>query len=222
MAAPADITLKNLNGEWVMDKTLSNPTEPILELQGMGWLMRKALSVATVTLSIHEYPDPADPTVLHIDIDQTVTGGIKGTTEKRISDSEPREHQDHIFGHVRGHSKFSRGSKGEDGKVRPYLDFNTKSDEPLVFKFLRGQVLADGSESEGFLVEDIGEEYGEGEGLWYQSFVENLDSGWTAEQIWGFEEIGGKRYYTRRVAVVKGKTYKLARFVYTFIKPRAE
>ncbi|PYI12364.1 hypothetical protein BO78DRAFT_301537 [Aspergillus sclerotiicarbonarius CBS 121057] len=188
----------------------------------MGWLTRKALSVATVTLSIHEYFDPEEPTVWHIDIDQTVTGGIKGTTERRISDSKPREHEDHIFGHIRGLSKFFRGSKGADGKVRPSPGFYTQSDEPLVFKFLKGEVLADGSECEGFLVEDMGEEYGEGEGIWYQSFVENLDSGWTAEQIWGFEMINGKRYYTRRVAVIKGKSYKLARFVYTFIKPRAE
>ncbi|PYH91465.1 hypothetical protein BO71DRAFT_359292 [Aspergillus ellipticus CBS 707.79] len=222
MAAPADITIKNLNGEWTMDKSLSNPTEPILELQGMGWLMRKALGIATVTLSIHEYPDPAEPTILHIDIDQTVTGGIKGTKERRVSDSQKREHQDHIFGHVRGESKVFRGSRRDGGKVRPYLEFNTKCKDQLVFKFLRGEVLADGAECEGFVVEDLGEEYGKGEGLWFQSFVENLDSGWTAEQIWGFEVINGQRYHTRRVAVVKDGSYKLARFVYTFIKPRAE
>ncbi|GKZ38842.1 hypothetical protein AbraIFM66950_011365 [Aspergillus brasiliensis] len=222
MAAPADISLKNLNGEWTMDKALSDPSEPILELQGMGWLMRKALNVATVTLSIKEYPDAAEPTIWHIDIDQTVTGGIKGTTERRISDNKHREHEDHIFGHLKGRSRFFRGSKGEDGKVRPYTDFETKIDEPQVYKFLRGEVLADGSACEGFVVDETGEEFGEGEGLWYISSVENLDNGWTAEQVWGFEIIDGKRYYTRRVAVVKGKTYKLARLVYSFIKPRTE
>ncbi|PWY80694.1 hypothetical protein BO70DRAFT_362650, partial [Aspergillus heteromorphus CBS 117.55] len=189
----------------------------------MGWMMRKALGLATVTLSIHSFPDAAEPSVLHIDIDQTVTGGIKGTTERRLSDGKKREHQDHIFGNVRGCSKLFRGSKGEDadGKVRPYLKFDSETEDPLVFRFLRGEVLADGKECEGFLVEELGEEYGEGEGLWLQSFVENLDVGWTAEQIWGFEIIDGKRYYTRRVAVVKDGSYKLARFVYSYIRPRA-
>lgn len=32
-------------------------------------------------------------------------------------------------------------------------------------------------------MDDEGEEYGEGEGLYLQSWVVNLDSGWTAEQV---------------------------------------
>jgi len=50
---------------------------------------------------------------------------------------------------------------------------------------LRGEILADGSETEGFLVEALGEEYGDGEGLYIQNFVVNKDAGygWTAEQV---------------------------------------
>lgn len=36
--------------------------------------------------------------VTHIDIKQTATGGIKGTTELRTLDWQVREHTDHIFG----------------------------------------------------------------------------------------------------------------------------
>lgn len=32
-------------------------------------------------------------------------------------------------------------------------------------------------------MDDEGEEYGEGEGLYLHSWVVNLDSGWTAEQV---------------------------------------
>ncbi|OJJ40447.1 hypothetical protein ASPWEDRAFT_33843 [Aspergillus wentii DTO 134E9] len=220
MAAPADVTIKNLNGEWVMNKTISTPPDAILTLQGMGWVTRKALSYATVTMKINQYANPENNKVVNIDIDQVVTGGIKGTSEKRITDREKREHSDHIFGTVQGQSRLLRGSKGEDGKVRPDIELNTKIDDEKVRKFLRGEVLPDGSASEGYVVEELGEEHGEGEGLWLQSFVQNTDSGygWTAEQIWGFEVIDGKRYYVRRVAVAKDGKYELGRLVYEFIK----
>ena len=53
-----------------------------------------------------------------------------------------------------------------------------------------------------------------------QSYVKNQDSGygWTAEQLWGFEQINGKRYHTRRVIVknAKGDKSELVRLVYNY------
>ncbi|EPS33669.1 hypothetical protein POX_a01335 [Penicillium oxalicum] len=220
MAAPATTTIKCLNGSWVMDRSLSDPTDPILSLQGMGWMMRKVLGMATVTLSVKEYTDESNPQAYHIDIDQTVTGGIQGTREERVLDWQEREHVDTIFGKLRGKSRFLRGSKTDDGKVRPAVDFQTQvgdaESDARVQRFLRGEVLLDGSAAEGFVVDDEGAEFGEGEGLWMQSFVVNEESGWTAEQIWGFEVINGERRYTRRVAVVKGKKVEMARLVYEY------
>jgi hypothetical protein len=40
--------------------------------------------------------------VEHIDIDQIATGGIKGTSEHRTLDGVEREHEDYIFGKVKG------------------------------------------------------------------------------------------------------------------------
>lgn len=226
MAAPADITIKNLNGEWTMDKSVSNDADPVLTLQGVGWVTRKAISYATITLKVHQYPDSENANVNHVDIDQILTGGVKGTSESRITDWTSRPHSDHIFGNVEGQSRVVRGSKGEDGKVRPNLEICTKvgkdEDDAKVKRFLRGEILADGSETEGFLVEDLGEEYGDGEGLWIQSFVVNQDSGygWTAEQVWGFETVEGERRYTRRVVVAKDGKYHMIRLVYSFLKHR--
>lgn len=186
------------------------------------------MAYATLTLQVHQYTDSENPTVLHIDIDQIATGGIKGTSEKRITDWTGRPHSDHIFGNVEGKSRLVRGAKGADGKVRPNLEVSTKvgkdEDDAKVKKFLQGEILADGSESEGFLVEDLGTEFGEGEGLWLQNFVVNQDDGygWTAEQAWGFETVEGERRYTRRIAVAKDGKYELVRFVYTFLKHRDE
>ncbi|KAJ5391444.1 hypothetical protein N7509_006934 [Penicillium cosmopolitanum] len=221
MAAPADITVKNLSGQWVMDATLSNPTDPILSLQGVGWFLRKALPYATVTLHVHEYADSADSKVYHIDVDQVITGGITGTKEARTLDWTSREHTDNIFGAVSGKSRHFRGEKG-----RPAIEFQTSvanpEDEAKIQKFLRGEILADGSASDGFIIDNEGEEFGEGEGLFVQSFVESKDNGWTAEQIWGFEIVDGERRHTRRVAVVKNSQVELARLVYTFEARRAE
>lgn len=146
-------------------------------------MTRKGISYATITLDIKQYADADN--VTHIDIEQTLTGGIKGTSEKRIADWNAREHKDHIFGTVVGKSRLFKGTKDEDGKTRPNLEVCTKIggngvDDAKVKKFLRGEILADGSECEGFLVEE-----GDGEGVWFQSFVENQDEGygWTAEQV---------------------------------------
>lgn len=148
----------------------------------MGWFLRKALPYATVTLHVHQYADSANPKVYHIDVDQVITGGITGTKEVRTLDWTSREHVDNIFGAVSGKSRHFRGEKG-----RPAIDIQTSAgkseDDSKIQKFLRGEVLADGSASDGFIVDNEGEEFGEGEGLFVQSFVQSKDNGWTAEQV---------------------------------------
>ena len=95
MAAPPTTTIANLTGTYIMvclrhppsfpprirayepyltssqSKTLSDPTDAVLALQGVGWLKRKAINLATVTLSIKQYVDESG--VTHVDIDQTAT-----------------------------------------------------------------------------------------------------------------------------------------------------
>lgn len=153
----------------------------------MSWFLRKALPYATVTLHVHEYPDSENSQVYHIDVDQIVTGGISGSKEARKLDWQDRGHVDNIFGTLQGRSRFFRGAKSDDGKVRPAVDVQTKVGVPeqdaKVPRFLRGEILVDGSASDGFLIDDEGAEFGEGEGLYLQSFVQNSDSGWTAEQV---------------------------------------
>lgn len=64
--------------------------------------MRKAIALATVYLAVKEYVDDDGQT--HIDIEQTATGGIKGTSEKRTLNWKVPEgnHKDGIFGEVEG------------------------------------------------------------------------------------------------------------------------
>ncbi|KAL4865706.1 hypothetical protein BDV12DRAFT_199892 [Aspergillus spectabilis] len=228
MATPTDITFANYNGSWTMDRTSSDPTDPVLAMQGLSWFMRTTLAWVSVTLNTKQYQSPehpADKTIQHIDVDNVVTGGVQGTSELRVTDWKKREHNDTIFGRVEGQSRLLRGVT-KDGKVRPDVEISTNVDDEKIGRFLRGEINADGSEAEGFLVDPVGEGYvagGEkGEGLWLQSYVESLDSGWTAEQIWGFELINGERYHTRRVVVANNGEYVLARLVYTFVPPQPE
>ncbi|KAH9009553.1 hypothetical protein EDB83DRAFT_2512990 [Lactarius deliciosus] len=103
MAAPPDLTTLNLSGTWVMNKTLSDDTDEVLRLQGVGWWMRSAIALATVTLYVKHYKDESG--VEHIEIDQRLTGGVPGTVENRTLDWTPREHDDHLFGAVIGKSR---------------------------------------------------------------------------------------------------------------------
>ncbi|KAI9842034.1 MAG: hypothetical protein M1837_007530 [Sclerophora amabilis] len=182
MAAPDSRNIKNLNGAWVMNKTLSDDPDPILALQGVGWLIRKAISYATITLHIKQYvgeDEPGQPT--HIDIEQKATGGISGTTERRTLDWQERGHTDGIFGAVTGRSRWTKLEDVED----PFLK--------------KGWLEAEAKEN-GVV----------------QSYVESDGNGWTANQIWGFEEIDGNRYYVRHVVVTKEDERREARLVYDF------
>ena len=54
------------------------------------------------------------------------------------------------------------------------------------------------------------------EGRFIQTYVESKTDDWTADQVWGFEMIEGKRYHTRHVLVRNKDDWKLARFVYDY------
>lgn len=64
----------------------------------MSWFKRQAIALATITLDVKHTKDDAG--VEHINIDQTLTGGIPGTSENRILDWEERHKEDGIFGFV--------------------------------------------------------------------------------------------------------------------------
>lgn len=160
--------------------------------QGIGWLTRKAIGVATITLAVTQHiepnaDDPSNAPITKINIEQTATGGIK-STESRTTDWRVREHKDRTFGQCAAQSRLVRGQKGADGKIRPVFEVQSEPKEEKIQRFLRGEITVDGEEDpEGFLVEDAQEKdgvtYPEGEGLWLQSFVRSEEAPWSAEQV---------------------------------------
>lgn len=163
----------------------------MLTLQGIGWWTRKAISLATVVLTIKEYTKDG---VIHIDITQ-VASGLSTTQEDRTLNWTEVLHDDKIFGQVRGKSRMYKdpgfelvGPGGADDST-----------------FLQGKKLKDMKTDSSFLDDEH-----------VQSYVDSVNGGWTAEQIWGFETIDGKKYYTRRVVAHKGDKVERVRLVYDY------
>jgi len=98
MAVPPSMTVLDISGQYTMNKTLSDDSDRVLNLQGVPWYKRKIIGVATITLNVKHYKDESGAE--RIDIAQTLTGGLSGTTELRTLDGIEREHQDDIFGSV--------------------------------------------------------------------------------------------------------------------------
>ncbi|OCK73156.1 hypothetical protein K432DRAFT_430726 [Lepidopterella palustris CBS 459.81] len=92
---PESVSTKNFSGKWIFNRHLSNDAAPLLALEGVGWLIRKAIGIATITMHIYQAPDP--PTIT---CQQHVTGGIKGTTEVRVLDWKYAPRTDYVFGDV--------------------------------------------------------------------------------------------------------------------------
>lgn len=162
----------------IQNKTVSDSPDGVLALQGVGWITRKAIGVATITQLLTQNPitgDDGKPTA-EIIIEQVGTGGLKGTTERRVLDYHTRGHSDWLFGSVEGRTRYNTlAGLTEENKGKP-----TEED----VKFL----------TEGWLPETQ-------EGEVVDAFVENEKSKWSAWQIWGFAEIDGKRMLTRRFVV---------------------
>ncbi|KAH8701810.1 hypothetical protein BGW36DRAFT_355963 [Talaromyces proteolyticus] len=228
MAAPESVTIENLTGTWTLDSKLSADADPLLSLQGIGWIVRKGIKLATVTIKLKQFvgKNPqGDNEVLQLTIGQSTGTGLGSTTENRLFDGTETSHEDHIFGKTLTTSKLIGGSASSDGKIRPTIDIQTQIKDPEVAKFLRGEITDDLKLSEGYLVEGAQTEHGKAvgqEGVWAHVIVKNNEGKWLAEQVWGFETINNERRYVRRTVVSDKKNYKLGRFVYSYVGPESD
>ncbi|KAI1802451.1 hypothetical protein F4811DRAFT_397834 [Daldinia bambusicola] len=210
MAAPASKTIGDLNGKWVLNKTLSDPVDPALALQGVSWLVRKAVGAATVTLDTKQYQGAATPPntsgelVTRIDIQQVASAGLKGTAENRCLDYAFREHGDWLFGRVRGRSRWVGAEElaalvgGPEGEFRKS---GAVEDDFVARDWLEGEQEKGGPLGETHVL----------------NHVESLDAGWTALQVWGFQNVGGERRYVRNVVVAKDGTFVNFKMVYDWV-----
>ncbi|KAJ3750585.1 hypothetical protein DFH05DRAFT_1467834 [Lentinula detonsa] len=120
MAVPAEFTTLDISGKFVMNKSLSDSTEEILRLQGIGWFKRKIIANGTLYLSIKHYKD--DNGIERIDIDQTLSPGGMGSREERILDWSERSKDDSLFGAVIGRSRRLRVEDIDDDYLKTGWD----------------------------------------------------------------------------------------------------
>lgn len=183
----AAFTLRAVILTILQNKALSDPIDPVLALQGINWLVRKVVSMATVTMHVVESSD--DDGITHIHTEQTATGGIKGETEVGKLDWSAVPNISGIFGETSNRSRWtgvgSSAESGGGGSLHPWL-------------------------TEGWLKEDTS-----GDGNEHiQNWAVSEKKGWTAEEIWGFAMLDGKRYQVRKFLVKKGEQEARARMVY--------
>ncbi|KAK3996229.1 hypothetical protein QBC44DRAFT_304610 [Cladorrhinum sp. PSN332] len=197
MSAPSNKTIHDLNGTWVMSKTLSDDMNPSLVVQGIPWIIRKAVSWATITGNVTQTKDGEGYTL--ISIAQTATGGIKGETESHRIDSSEIAHGSAMFGTQRVRTS--------------WLDLVNKKPAPGV---RTGEGL-DPFLTQGWL-EEAGNDGSPGHIL---VNVSSDKSGWTAEQVWGFALIDGQRYHVRRFIVRNGDQRADVQVVYEYVPPKA-
>ncbi|KIA76015.1 hypothetical protein HK57_00632 [Aspergillus ustus] len=193
MAAPAEMTVATLAGQFVPNKSLSDDADSSLALQGVSWILRKGISLASPKFILTQSTNENGVAVVNISV-----GGVgSGATETRVLDWEPVDGKNPLFGKTQTRSRLYKSALERS---------ETHSDED--YAFLNGTATKDGAPSSW--AEDAS-----GQNL--QCVIVNDEAGWTMEQVWGFEEIDGKRYHTRRSVVRKDNQVERGRLVYNYV-----
>lgn len=134
----------------------------------------------TLTLVVKHYTD--EDGFEHIDIDQTLSGGISGTSENRTLDWQERSESDDVFGAVIGQTKRTKLEEVEDEFLKAGWTEDTAED---------GVVLAvDWSDPEKSHL------------VWRAELVRfslHVLLVPHIHQTWGFETLNGERRHARHV-----------------------
>ena len=114
MAVPPEITVKNMSGTYLLNRTLSDSSQTVLKMQSVNFAVRTAVAYSNVTVTLSQYTDDKGP---HLDQDQVSTGGIKNF-EDRIMDGALTEKYNWIWGKVLGKSRYVKIEEITDGFLR--------------------------------------------------------------------------------------------------------
>ncbi|MCJ1352047.1 MAG: hypothetical protein MMC33_002031 [Icmadophila ericetorum] len=184
MTAPPEITMSSLTGKWILSKK-SDDWEPLLGLQGVPWIKRRAANYITLTDHLNQYTDDAG--LDHVDVKQTVTGGFKGGVENRTLNWEVFEGPNETFGQVKDQCKWLGGVE--------------ELDQEHGAEFLKeGWIMDEGSGEQGKRL--------------LLATMESVKLGWRSVAVWGFQMIDGERWHVRKVAVKKGDQVLTGKAVY--------
>ena len=139
--------------------------------------------MATIYLDVRHYTD--DSGIERIDVDQTLTGGISGTSEHRILDYTEREHEDHVFGAVLSRSR--RVSLDEVQREWLKKDWLEES-------FVDGLIINTAAKSN---TAKSGRTWSSEQVSTRVEYLKSVIQ--TMPQTWGLEQVDGAKRYTRHV-----------------------
>lgn len=98
------------------------------------------------------------------------------------------------------------------------LDWQEREHSDYIFGAVKGKnrwiKIADVEDK--FLKTGWSQETEDGEAI--QSYTASINNGWTADQVWGFQNVNGERRYVRLVVVVKGDKRIERKLVYDWQK----
>ena len=101
MAVPQRVTTKDMTGTYTLNKTLSDSSQAVLKMQGIGWVVRQAVQYSNITQIMKQYTD--EKGVVHVDQEAISTGGIRNVEDREIlGPGEWREKENKIWGKVKG------------------------------------------------------------------------------------------------------------------------
>jgi hypothetical protein len=159
---------------------LSDDSDDILKLQGVSWFKRRAISMFTLTLLVKHYTDEGG--FEHVDIQQTLSGGMSGTTEERTLDWEERNRNDDVFGALIAQTKRVKVEEVDDEFLRSGWTEDAVEDG-LILNVARSDTPKSGMEWKA-------------EQVRLYHFVLLVPH---ILQTWGFEIKDGERRYARHV-----------------------
>lgn len=125
-----------------------------------------------MTLKIIQETDGDGCTIMTLE--PALTGGMKGTPERRPLNWTQFEQNDTLFGPVRIRSRYIDGTVISDGQVRPLIELQIKDGGQDLESFLDKEFSMDTKHeaTDGIIKE-----------AFIHDFVCSINSGWIAEQV---------------------------------------
>lgn len=157
---------------------MSNEFDEVFQLQGINWMVRKALKAATITFTVEAYKDEKD--IPHMVVQQSAGYGPSPPAEHRLLNWSEVPRQTFI-GSMTGRTRFVNGAMNAFGFCNPVLEVQTSTGDAAknseALRFLRGEIAADGGQMSGFLME------GEEDKAQFVHHMNINDNGWTGEEV---------------------------------------
>ncbi|KAI4207807.1 MAG: hypothetical protein LQ348_000444 [Seirophora lacunosa] len=100
MAAPDNIDILDVTGHWSLNQNLSDSLEDTFALQGIPWIVRKVINVASLELSFQQDLPETEDAPIRFTVKQTVRPGGFDSSNEYILDGKTRYDTVPIFGEV--------------------------------------------------------------------------------------------------------------------------